>query len=410
MPPKRKNANQNIQPRRARRAPARFADEDDAVPAPPVPAGLPAQPAPAPHQPEQHPAPPQGVDALALQPGEQQAAPPPPHQAAIQPARPQPEAPPAQHAAPAPALQQAAAINTPPQIAHTSTASSPQQLSQDDKLNHITQAVVELQNTVSLLVQRDLQKNPQQLSINPSDTSANTVYNWQQLASTSSSSSNLMGSASVGSAITTEIKTKIITDKFVNFHQLITPAADDDAYRLGIDNTSGSPAVKFIPNKPKILNEANWLRAFDEFMAVYLTGHPTETMSLLSYAKHIKAMMRNKDNWRYYDEQFRREREENKYSFATIRVDLMFQATKTDSQQTQETKNLSTPNGYCYKFHSENERCENRNCMYKHSCFRCHRKHPAYKKCFDNSANRNDTAPNSSQSKATGSNTEQIQP
>jgi len=55
-------------------------------------------------------------------------------------------------------------------------------------------------------------------------------------------------------------------------------------------------------------------------------ANPAHLGDILTYGRAIKAMMRNIHNWRYYDEQSRRDRELTLCSWASVRVDLQITA------------------------------------------------------------------------------------
>ncbi|KAI0242052.1 hypothetical protein LSAT2_014989 [Lamellibrachia satsuma] len=115
--------------------------------------------------------------------------------------------------------------------------------------------------------------------------------------------------------------------------------------------------------------------------------------------RHIKELMRSGANWRYYDHQFRVDREYSLCSWAAVRVDLQLTATlnkptftphntqpflpaRSFRANTPRQQQNRPPPGYCYNYHSQYVRCTTDNCQYKHACPKCNRSHPMYRSCF----------------------------
>ena len=183
------------------------------------------------------------------------------------------------------------------------------------------------------------------------------------------------------------IKNKIWEDKYVDFFFLLHP--DNDAtYNLNISvSSTQNPALSLLPKKPRVLTEREWNSAFDEYIAVYCRKFPELLYDLLTYGKFVKNLMAKGHNWVYYDSKFRRDREHSKCPWTVIRVDLKIEAAQfTEVRKTPfrnqryptKNENEKIPFGYCFYFHSKNQRCDRANCKYKHECTLCSKRHPNY--------------------------------
>ena len=119
----------------------------------------------------------------------------------------------------------------------------------------------------------------------------------------------------------------------------------------------------------------------------------------------IKTMAEQGYNWIYYDREFRKDRAamDNPYPWNAYREDLYLQAASVvfKNNNTQQMMNVANsvpvtqaknvqsnvsarelvPKGYCYAFHSPNQRCsKNNECKYNHDCFKCRKsRHPAFR-------------------------------
>ena len=194
-------------------------------------------------------------------------------------------------------------------------------------------------------------------------------------------------------------KTKIWLHKYVDFHEIFNHTPHDSAYTMSLNSSNNTPTLNFVPQKKRPITETEWSTAWDDFLAVYTQKHPNDLSDLITYSRHIKELMRSGANWRYYDHQFRVDREYSLCSWAAVRVDLQLTATlnkptftphntqpflpaRSFRANTPRQQQNRPPPGYCYNYHSQYVRCTTDNCQYKHACPKCNRSHPMYRSCF----------------------------
>ena len=185
------------------------------------------------------------------------------------------------------------------------------------------------------------------------------------------------------------IREKIMTSKYVEFYDIIFPETEQ-AYTMSMGNPNTGPVLSFIPRKRRQLTETEWCSAFDEYLSVYLVANPDHLGDILTYGRTIKAMMRNNQNWRFYDEQFRRDRELTLCSWASLRVDLQISAAQLSTSVSSPPNNGHSfrgnspsnigqiPKGYCFRYNTPGTRCLTTQCTFKHSCPSCLKPHPIY--------------------------------
>ena len=110
--------------------------------------------------------------------------------------------------------------------------------------------------------------------------------------------------------------------------------------------------------------------------------------------------MARSQNWLYYDTKYRKDREFSLCKWTLIRMDLMCVAmphahpgrfSRTFQGTTELAPAHNIPKGFCFSYHKRDQRClDTTTCPWKHSCPRCHNKHPIYRTCqsnFQNSTN-----------------------
>ena len=153
-----------------------------------------------------------------------------------------------------------------------------------------------------------------------------------------------------------------------------------------------------MPKKSHFLDQLDWSRAFDMFMAAYLEKHPECVQCLLSYAHRIKGFMKQGINWYNYDVSFRKEVEIDSERGLTpdwgdLKMDLYFTASKTPKPYSAtpialaaspkrayrdgiaKTNEGGLPNGICFRYHSRERRCESPTCPWSHNCHKGGGKH-----------------------------------
>ena len=203
-----------------------------------------------------------------------------------------------------------------------------------------------------------------------------------------------------GETVKHVLKVKLWSHKFIEFFDLLYPNSTP-SYSMTFQGDSGNPHLMLAPKKRKILDEIEWGMACDVFTAVYVERYPEQLSALLTYSRHVKDLMKHKADWRFYDEEYRRAREFNPYSFFTIRQDLELRAFRkanlvTKPDQTKSSSDNHVPNGFCFKFHKRETYCNlGDNCNYSHECSRCNSNHPMYRPC-NQSENSSRPGPSSS--------------
>jgi len=207
-----------------------------------------------------------------------------------------------------------------------------------------------------------------------------------------------------GQNVPLAIKQKIWTHKYIEWSTLLGDKKHQSpeiyTVQLQLDPLKGTPLLHQVPNYPtastnttkSVLSNDPWLdftRFWKKFIAVYIEKYPDQIHDLLSYELKLAGLNALGGDWKYYDRNFRQDREFNVVSFLTHRSDLYSIATATlrapKSTQpfragTPGQKSASTyiPPGYCFAYHTKGQRCEAAQCPYKHTCNKCSKSHPAF--------------------------------
>lgn len=192
----------------------------------------------------------------------------------------------------------------------------------------------------------------------------------------------------IGANIKDTVKNQIWLHKYVDLIDLLYPNRNCN-YSLSLTPDSSTPSLTLTQKKNRSLNEAEWSSAMDVFVAVYVQKYPQQLNDILTYVHYIKDLMKQGANWRYYDTNYRLDREFSQCTWTTIRQDLELRSFRGQlsfrNNQTSQTTPSSTsskpPIGYCFSYHQPGLRCHNKPCKYKHSCPRCHNNHPAFMQC-----------------------------
>ena len=234
-----------------------------------------------------------------------------------------------------------------------------------------------------------LQSNP--ISMSDSDSDMEDDFDYSPTASFGST---------IGSVVTSKLKSKILAGKFVEMSDLLTrtnlkSSQEEYHMRPGKNNYS-----KFVKNQNvRNLPFSLWTKAFDVFISIYLERATTrdailrEAKHLLTYKEIVSRLMRTGHDWQNYDRHFRLEHEGNPMPWNTTRHDLMleYQASSNNEsqrpfrqQQHSSAKKLKTkdgafiPVGYCTTYHSRNTHCTQKPCGYSHICPSCSLRHPVF--------------------------------
>ena len=204
----------------------------------------------------------------------------------------------------------------------------------------------------------------------------------------------------VGGNISQKLKKKIVTHKFVDLHLLLPNHDVDNTESYTMSMPRGKkPSVKFEKPQPTpITNYYQWSEAWETYMAVYTSykPHQGEIRAMLTYARDLRNMARSNYNWLGYDRHFRLDREQSHCNWAVVRHDLHLIYKNNDSFRKSDrgitgintSTHLTTstghavPKGYCIKFHTRGQRCDQGNsCQYMHKCPTCQARHPIYETC-----------------------------
>ena len=193
--------------------------------------------------------------------------------------------------------------------------------------------------------------------------------------------------------ISPEMKKKIQEHSYVDFHDLIFPAAIKQT--LTITNPL-HPQITLTPKKSQPLDTIDWALAFDLFSAAYTERFPAQAQALLSYGHRIKTYMKQSSiNWAKYDVEFRKQIEID----AARNVQPVWEAMKMDlyvechtfpaATHTQRRPFLAQSNrpsypyqartyGSCFAYNNQGEKCTTSSCRWKHLCTKCDQSHPQY--------------------------------
>ena len=191
------------------------------------------------------------------------------------------------------------------------------------------------------------------------------------------------------------IENLIENDEYVDLHDLLYPNVKSFNMTVGGDNETPNLALK--SSKRRKLTELEWCNAFDTFAIAYHKYYPSAFPGVLLYGKFIKRMMlKNRINWHYYDEVFRKERKARRMPWTVSRQDLFnnllleqpeagpsgngsFQKNRSFRDgKSQFNGRDSVQPGYCFAYNQTDGRCTKRDCTYKHRCEKCNERHPTY--------------------------------
>ena len=201
------------------------------------------------------------------------------------------------------------------------------------------------------------------------------------------------GSA-IGSTIWTKVRNKILSNKFVEMHELLSnfhTKSNEFTIR------PGKHGAQFVRAQPKLVSFSQWCEGFDVFISIFVeqatstTSAIKLTKALLTYKKQVNALYKQGYDWAGYDRHFHQEREHQPMSWPKLRADLQLQYAHMPQSNTSRPSNFrpSTPHpaiqpsstprvmrtpdgntilhGHCLSFHSHNERCDRGpQCPYVH--------------------------------------------
>ena len=186
----------------------------------------------------------------------------------------------------------------------------------------------------------------------------------------------------LGQRVPQKVKAQIWANEYVDFTVLlnntVSKAEDEFVFKIERSN-GGQPSIVIAPNQKKqsLQTIDQWQSAFQVFVATYSEKAPHDTPALMKYASVVKELATQGANWHFYDEHFRRLRENQGAPWDQIHSELWLRAhsfrakTTTTSGKPRATSPF-VPRGYCWKFH-KGMSCNG--CSYLHQCFRCGQQH-----------------------------------
>ena len=185
-----------------------------------------------------------------------------------------------------------------------------------------------------------------------------------------------------------KIKTKIWSNEYFDFGQLLHSIPTDNKYRISISDTQGNatPSLCLEPTrKAKVITTIEeWTGAFQVFVGVYTSKFPHEAPALMKYSEVVRDLASRSGDWKFYDTNFRYIRQQNPAGMSWgaphwelwIRAQHFSQSLKKPNFPKPPPSNTIVPRGYCRKFHT-GAACSG--CTYKHECHKCGTIHPAHR-------------------------------
>ncbi len=199
-------------------------------------------------------------------------------------------------------------------------------------------------------------------------------------------SSPFTAGVTLAKSVSSDLKSKIVSNKSVELGSLIDSKQIDTVYALKNQATDEGFLPVWSPLQPKS-KPLSLLQAFLKYGSVFAEAHPDKVQHIFSYMYKILDLASCKGDWQYYDREFRKDKVDCGYSFSGRRVDLYTKAlakggdfTGQDRGKVYTNQPFRVPKGYCYAYHDKNSRCTNSPCRYEHNCYRCEssKAHPSF--------------------------------
>ena len=204
----------------------------------------------------------------------------------------------------------------------------------------------------------------------------------------------------LGSLLPIKVKELIWNKKFVEMALILKPESTSMIVNFARD-MDGNDSMNLTPRVHKQLPEAEWIKAFNIFVSVYVEKFPLELNALLTYAQKVQAIMAKGGDWHNFDRTYRKELAVTQKSYFTLRPDLeivaytnviappkpvkaskRFHPYHDNSNAAAASSSNHIPNGKCFRFHTFGKFCKNSadDCGYDHSCDLCGNEkiHPRY--------------------------------
>ncbi len=211
----------------------------------------------------------------------------------------------------------------------------------------------------------------------------------------------------VGQNVSQSLRQKIIADKYVDMYELLPEFTKSEQHLVLTTSKNGEHLKLLKESKDVRITLDQWNQAFAHYMAIYQSTTSTYDdlnaliLGMLTYQRDVNSLARKDLPWWRYDSQFRRDKSVNpsRFSFGDLRHDLIENIRYTPrtkqpfrpvqnrftgykNQSFRNTSLIQTesaqriPQGFCFKFHSKNNRCTSKGqCRFTHACPNCGAKH-----------------------------------
>ena len=184
-----------------------------------------------------------------------------------------------------------------------------------------------------------------------------------------------------------KVKSKIWEGEYIELGSLLDRK---QTLRLSTKSKPGqeSPSIVWKEEKAKWLSIDEWTDAFNIYSAVWIEKFPDQAVDLLTYQHLVRKVYNDGGEWRFYDEEFRKSKQDDSTSWSQVDHVLFSSALvhgarkqpfrfKSQAQEFRQNQSLRVPRGSCFKFH-KGFFCSG--CRFSHRCFKCDRgDHPASK-------------------------------
>ena len=194
-----------------------------------------------------------------------------------------------------------------------------------------------------------------------------------------------------------KLKTKIWSNEYVDFSELLH-SKDDDDYVMSVKNINSVPSLSVSKTERKsYLTYQQWGVTFEVFVAIHSVKFPQDTPGLMKYASLIRLLFQNGQGWFKYDRSFRQLRELDPtlpwwkiqstiWSVATLAKSIKLTSVAPESKNPPlrrgpaEAENPNTVKGFCWSYNATGS-CSagwprNKWCRHKHVCTTCKAPHP----------------------------------
>ena len=150
--------------------------------------------------------------------------------------------------------------------------------------------------------------------------------------------------------------------------------------KTSIDGVAPSLSLDPVTKPQKVASVSVWMSAFRIFVGVYTQKYPHESPALIKYGDIVQDLADRGHNWRFYDENFRflRQNERSALPCGNVHWELWLRSQYSTNKpaglvqrpgvSANKPPFLNIPRGHCFKFH-KGDACSG--CEFKHSCFKC---------------------------------------